>query len=63
VILLWRMSLGMVDYREYEELKPITGFPIWVAFVPILLSLVLLSIASVISALEALSRVRGAGDG
>ena len=41
-VLIWRMTLGMNDYREYEELTPIVGFPIWMAFVPILASLALL---------------------
>ncbi len=58
VVLLWRMSAGMGDYREYEELTPITGFPIWMAFPPILLSLVLLALAGVVTALENLRDMR-----
>jgi heme exporter protein D len=39
------------------------GFPIWVAYVPIVLSLALLAIASLISIRDALADVRTAGAG
>ena len=45
-LLLWRMSAGFVDYRQYRETTAILGFPIWIAFVPILVSLLLLTMAS-----------------
>jgi TRAP-type C4-dicarboxylate transport system permease small subunit len=58
VILIWRMGQGMADYREYEELTPITGFPIWMAFVPMLASLALLAVACVITTAEAVAVMR-----
>ncbi|MBO6825923.1 MAG: TRAP transporter small permease [Sneathiella sp.] len=45
-ILLWRMSAGLIDYREYEEITGILSIPIWYGFVPALISLCLLALAS-----------------
>ena len=62
-ILLWRMSAGLQDYQEYEEFTGILQIPIWWAFVPALISLVLLFAAALITFCEAvlsLSRQRGA---
>lgn len=56
-LLLWRMSAGLIDYRKYEEYTGILQIPIWWAFLPILVSLVLLLWAAVISFLQALKRV------
>ncbi len=52
-LLLWRMSLGMIDTKGYGLKTAILGFPIWIAFIPILVSLFLLVVASFISILEA----------
>lgn len=52
--LTWRMSLGMADYRRYEEVTTIYQFPIWQAFVPILVSLVLLVVACLITLADSL---------
>ena len=48
-LLLWRMSAGMVDYLTYDEFTAILGIPIWYAFLPILLSLVLLCSAALLT--------------
>jgi TRAP-type C4-dicarboxylate transport system permease small subunit len=61
VLLTWRMSLGLQDYRRYGEITTITGFPIWTAFVPIVMSLVLLAIASLISIRDAVDDIRWSG--
>lgn len=53
-ILLWWMSAGLLDYREYEQFTGILEIPIWWAFVPALVSLALLVLASVITLVEAL---------
>ena len=58
LVLLWRMSEGLADYREYVEVTPIIGFPIWIAFLPILVSLALLLLASVLTALQDLRALR-----
>lgn len=66
-LLLWRMSYGLIDYRLYRETTTITGFPKWIAFVPILFSLALLALACLISMRDAVAGVRAAssksGDG
>lgn len=54
-LLLWRMALGLAELREYRETTTITGFPIWVAYVPILASLGLLVLAALISLRDALA--------
>ncbi|MEM9430487.1 MAG: TRAP transporter small permease [Pseudomonadota bacterium] len=58
-LLLWRMSLGLLDQRTYGTTTTILQLPIWWAFAPILISLVLLAIASLVSLVEALRAVRG----
>jgi TRAP-type C4-dicarboxylate transport system permease small subunit len=54
IVLLWRMSYGLADYRTYREVTTIYQFPIWYAFVPILISLTLLTAACVLSLLDAM---------
>ena len=49
VLLLWRMSAGMVSQREYGYTTAILSFPVWLGFVPILISLALLAVAAVIT--------------
>jgi len=51
-VLLWRMSAGLADYREYEEITGILSIPIWYGFVPALISLVLLVVASFMSLID-----------
>ncbi|MGI9395824.1 MAG: TRAP transporter small permease [Boseongicola sp.] len=58
-ILLWRMSAGLQDYREYEEFTGILEIPIWWAFVPTMVSLGLLLIAAIITFVEALGQISG----
>ena len=58
ILLLWRMSLGMLDYRKYEEITMVYQFPIWMAYVPILVSLFLLSIASLMTSIRSLQQTR-----
>lgn len=53
LLLTWRMSVGLADYREYAEMTGILGIPIWWAFVPALVSLVLLAIAAAMTLREA----------
>ena len=55
LLLLWRMSAGLQDYREYEEFTGILQIPIWWAFIPALISLVLLCWASFITLIQSLS--------
>jgi len=57
LVLLWRMSEGLADYREYVEVTPIIGFPIWIAFVPILVSLALLAVAALLTLGEDLAEL------
>jgi TRAP-type C4-dicarboxylate transport system permease small subunit len=60
LLLTWRMSLGLVDFLKYRETTAIMQFPIWVAYIPILASLVMLALASVISVRDALEQARTA---
>jgi TRAP-type C4-dicarboxylate transport system permease small subunit len=54
IILLWRMYAGLLDYRQYVETTTILKFPIWMAYLPILVSLVLLAVAAVVTLWEAI---------
>ncbi len=58
VVLIWRMSDGMVSYIEYEEVTTILGIPLWMGFPPILTSLALLVVASAITLQDALRDLR-----
>ena len=51
-LLLWRMYLGMLDQNAYGYTTAILQFAIWQAFVPILISLGLLSLASLMTLIE-----------
>ena len=57
VILIWRMSDGLASYLEYEEVTTILNIPVWIAFPPILVSLALLIVASVITLVQAIRGV------
>jgi TRAP-type C4-dicarboxylate transport system permease small subunit len=48
-LLVWRMYEGMLDYQEYLETTTILQIPLWYAFVPAVVSLVLWAISSVIT--------------
>ncbi len=48
-LLLWRMWFGMLDQKTYGYETTILQFPHWIAFIPILVSLGLLMVASVIT--------------
>jgi TRAP-type C4-dicarboxylate transport system permease small subunit len=61
LLLTWRMSVGLLEIRQYGETTTITGFPIWVAYVPIVASLAMLAMASFISMRDALADVRSRG--
>ncbi len=56
-LMIWRMNAGLQDYREYTEFTGILEIPIWWAFVPALVSLVLLFLASLITLRDALTKL------
>ncbi|MGG7645955.1 TRAP transporter small permease [Rhodovulum sp. YNF3179] len=58
-LLVWRMYLGMMDQREYGYTTTILQVPIWIAFLPILVSLVLLAVAALITFVESGRRAAG----
>lgn len=60
-LLIWRMYAGLLDYREYTEFTGILEIPLWWAFVPALISLVLLLLASLITLAEAVHMYRTGG--
>jgi TRAP-type C4-dicarboxylate transport system permease small subunit len=53
LLLLWRMSNGMLDQKAYGYTTTILQFPHWLAFIPILISLALLAVASLITMIDA----------
>jgi TRAP-type C4-dicarboxylate transport system permease small subunit len=61
-ILIWRMSAGMLDQKAYGYTTAILQFPHWIAFVPILFSLVLLAVASLMTAAGAVHDARRSPD-
>jgi TRAP-type C4-dicarboxylate transport system permease small subunit len=58
-LLAWRMSDGMLDQKAYGYTTAILQFPHWIAFIPILGSLVLLAVAAALTAAEAWHVARG----
>ncbi len=59
LLLLWRMYGGLLDQKEYNYITAILQVPIWVVFVPILVSLSLLVAAAAITLSE---NVRGVAE-
>ena len=53
LLLLWRMYAGLLDYRQYVETTAILRFPIWMAYIPALVSLALLTVACLITLKDA----------
>ncbi|QIE57785.1 TRAP transporter small permease [Pikeienuella piscinae] len=60
-LLLWRMFAGMESQREYGYTTTILQLPIWLAFIPILISLALLVAAALISINDAGRAARADG--
>jgi TRAP-type C4-dicarboxylate transport system permease small subunit len=58
ILLLWRMTDGMLDQKKYDYTTAILQFPVWMAFIPILISLCLLAMASIITIILELSSDR-----
>lgn len=48
-LLLWRMTHGMIDQRNYRLASTILQVPVWWAYVPILASIALLIAASALT--------------
>ncbi|HUL04837.1 MAG TPA: TRAP transporter small permease subunit [Candidatus Acidoferrum sp.] len=59
VLLLHQMSLGFGDYVRYPEETAVLHIKLWTAFPPILLSLALLLLASLLTAIDAWRTLRG----
>ncbi|MBL4598408.1 MAG: TRAP transporter small permease [Rhizobiaceae bacterium] len=62
LLLAWRMYYGMLDQKEYEYTTIVLRFPHWIAYIPILFSLFLLSIAAFITGTETFSEIRKANN-
>ena len=58
VLLLWRMSDGMVSYLRFKEVTTILNIPLWIAYPPILASLALLVLAAGVTLHEAIVDMR-----
>lgn len=52
LLLLVQMYGGLLSYLRYRETTPVLGLPLWTAFPPILVSLALLAMASIITLSE-----------
>jgi len=59
LLLLWRMALGGYDFWRYNEQTTNLGIPRWWAFLPILVSLALLVLVSLVTLIEDLARITG----
>lgn len=59
LLLLRQMWLGMWGYVKWLEVTPVLGLPLWTAFPPILLSLLLLLIAALITLIDGYRAARG----
>ena len=52
LLLLWRMSEGMMDQREFGYTTTVRNIPVWYAFIPIVISLALLAVTSIVTLIE-----------
>ncbi len=59
VLLLWRMYAGLLDQKEYNYVTAILQVPVWLSFIPIVLSLGLLVAAAAITLVENARGVAG----
>lgn len=59
LLLLWRMWAGMEDQRNYDYVTAILSVPVWWAFPPILISLVLLALAAAVTLAETAPEAAG----
>ncbi|AXS40382.1 TRAP transporter small permease [Breoghania sp. L-A4] len=57
LLLFFRMWDGMADYQKYNETTPIVEIPIWYVYPPILFSLALLFLASLVTIAECWGRL------
>jgi TRAP-type C4-dicarboxylate transport system permease small subunit len=60
-LLIWRMYLGMLDQKQYDYVTAILQVPIWLAFLPILVSLALLVVAALVTIGESFRAMRLGG--
>ena len=60
LLLAWRMTAGLQDYRQYVETTAILRIPIWYAYIPALVSLALLALASFLTLRDAIDQWKGA---
>lgn len=58
LLLLSRMYAGLVDQKAFGYTTAILQFPHWIAFIPILVSLILLALAAAVTLLDQLCRAR-----
>jgi TRAP-type C4-dicarboxylate transport system permease small subunit len=58
-LLLVQMTGGFGSYLRYQEVTPVLGLPLWTAFPPILLSLLLLLLAACVTFTESWRGWRG----
>jgi TRAP-type C4-dicarboxylate transport system permease small subunit len=63
LLLLKQMSEGFASYLRFVEVTPVLRLPLWTAFPPILVSLLLLLLAAIITARDGWSTFRGHGRG
>lgn len=63
LVLCWRMSAGMLDYRRYQETTAILEIPHWLAFPPIVVSLALVAAAAAVNLAETARELRRQGRG
>lgn len=60
-LMAWRMYAGMGDQREYGYTTAILQVPIWLAFIPIVMSLALLAVAALVTLVESGRQAAGRG--
>ncbi|MFS4437692.1 TRAP transporter small permease [Paracoccaceae bacterium GXU_MW_L88] len=48
-LLIWRMTFGMLDQKAYNATTAILQLPIWLAYIPILISIALLGLAALLT--------------
>lgn len=61
-LISWRLTLGMLDLRQYGETTMVLAIPTWYAYAPMVPSFALLGIVAVYRAAVLLRTVRGAGE-
>lgn len=61
-VLTWRLMLGAADMRQYRETTMVLRVPVWWAYVPAALAMILLTVVCAYTVVRSVREAAGAGE-